>query len=529
MVTDVVPVVRLAQPDRVGDPPVERGLVPLLEMGPRLFGLIIESAGDGVLEWDLVTDQIRYSARWKMLLGYEDAQVADVPASWRALSHPDDLPGVEQALRDHLEDFWPFAHSWRMRHQNGEWRWILCRATSERDEREVATRLLAVFTDINDQVAAEQRQKALATAIPDLMLRIRGDGLVLDEKQAAAPNPRFPRVEVGQTLTAASEAWSGELIGAVAEAVASGQIVQRECVAISGDLFVELRVARSGPDEAVCIVRDITGRRQAEQRQRALQAQVALMLEAERERLANELEIARRIQTSLLPRIEPMGGLDISFEMLPASEVGGDYLDLLPCADGGWVAIGDVSGHGLNAGIVMLMVQSAIASVVGHDPEATPSAVLRSVNRVLHANIRQRMERGDFVTCTLLRYWNDGRLLFAGAHEDMLLCRESEKVATFVPTNGSWLGVVPELGAHLADRAEQLHPGDLLVLYTDGLTEARNAGGEMWGPEGLAAAVLQVRHRSPGEIRDHVRQVVQAWAPGQEDDRSLIIVRQRRC
>ena len=502
---------------------------PLLEMGPRLFSLIIESGGDGILEWDLVGDRIRYSARLKTLLGYEESQVADVPASWRALTHPDDLPGVERALRDHIEDFWPFAHSWRMRHHNGEWRWILCRATCERDEREVATRLVAVFTDINDQVVAEQRQKALVTAVPDLMLRLRRDGLILDQKQAAAPHARFSQIKVGHPLVddAGGVAWSNEIVAAAAEAISTGRIVERECVAAADELFVELRVVRSGPEEAVCIVREISARRLAEQRQRDLQAQIAAMLEAERDRLASELEIARHIQTSLLPTIKPMSSLDACIDMSPASEVGGDYLDLLPCDDGAWLAIGDVSGHGVNAGMIMLMVQSAIASVISHDPGARPSAVLRSVNQTLYANIRNRMDSCDFVTCTLLRYWNDGRLMFAGAHEEILMCRANQRVATFIPTTGSWLGVLPNLG-DLADQTEQLQPDDLLVLFTDGITEARNASGKQFGAEGLATTVLEVRDRKPSEIRDHVRQAVRAWAPSQEDDRSLLVARHRR-
>src|SRR4029453_14605724 len=113
--------------------------------------------------------------------GY-DGTLPDSPGLWRELSHPEDLPRVEELLRDHLDSIWPFAHTWRMRHAYDGWRWLLVRAVTARDASSRPLRLVAVFSDITDRVRAEERQRALASAVPDLLMRVRADGTVADVK-----------------------------------------------------------------------------------------------------------------------------------------------------------------------------------------------------------------------------------------------------------------------------------------------------------------------------------------------------------
>src|SRR5262252_1055280 len=90
---------------------------------------------------------------------------------------------------------------------------------------------------------------------------------------------------------------------------------------------------------------------------------------AERERLAEELEIAARIQATMLPRISRVAGLEIAAVMVPSAEVGGDYYDIIPTKGGCWIGIGDVAGHGLKSGLVMMMIQSILATLVRHEPD----------------------------------------------------------------------------------------------------------------------------------------------------------------
>jgi PAS domain S-box-containing protein len=257
-------------------------------------------------------------------------------------------------------------------------------------------------------------------------------------------------------------------------------------------------------------------------------AQEILLNEAvRRAQVEQEIAIARRVQTSLLPRQPSLPKLDIAAAMLPASEVGGDYYDVMPADGGGWLAIGDVSGHGLKAGLVMLMVQSAMAALSTARSDATPSDVFHVLNRVLIDNIRNRLEHRDFVTLTLLRWFDDGRLNFAGAHQDMLVHRAATGTVEEVQTPGTWLGAHHDATAVTRDLELRLLPGDTLVLFTDGLTEAANASGEMYGVDRVIAA-LRAQAAAPVErVRDHLLDEVRRWAPEQDDDRTVLVARFR--
>lgn len=239
------------------------------------------------------------------------------------------------------------------------------------------------------------------------------------------------------------------------------------------------------------------------------------------------LAIAQRVQTSILPRKIAVPGLEIAARMLPASEVGGDYYDVLRVDDGCWIAIGDVSGHGLDAGLLMLMLQSAVLTTVTARPEVGPADILRLVNLVLVHNVRGRLGGRDHVTLSLLRYRPDGRIQFAGAHEEMIVIRRRTGAAELVATPGPWLGARQEVGKHLVDSELVLEDGDLLVLYTDGVTEARNEAGEMFELERLIAALQAAKHKPTLLIRDNVLTAVRRFMVDQQDDITLIVIRYR--
>jgi PAS domain S-box-containing protein len=234
----------------------------------ELLDLLLSATNDGFVDWDLHTGVSRYSPRWKMLLGYEEHELTDTVDLWKELSHPADLPRIEEMMRDHIENVWPFSDRWRMRHRNGDWRWMLCRSVIIRAADGTPHRAVAVYTDITDQVRAEERYRALANGIPDAILRIRNDGLVLDEKPGSMALDLLRDGAVGQRLPdwATDRDWGQKTLAAVASAARSGELVVFEHGDSELGLCVEIRVAKSGEDEAVCIARDITHRKQAERR-----------------------------------------------------------------------------------------------------------------------------------------------------------------------------------------------------------------------------------------------------------------------
>ena len=253
---------------------------------------------------------------------------------------------------------------------------------------------------------------------------------------------------------------------------------------------------------------------------------VARDLRVEQDRLAKELEIATVVQTSILPSKLPSGELDIAARMLPASEVGGDYYDVLTIGGATWLGIGDVSGHGLTAGLMMLMVQSATSAVVGVMPDASPSRVVAAVNRVAFDNVRQRLKGGDHMTFSLLRYLGQGRFQFAGAHEPMLIWRKAESRIEIIETPGPWIGVVNDISDHLRDREFTLAKGDRLILYTDGIPEAHGGDFKFFGLSRLGDAAQRGAATVHGVI-DDVFAALEAHTKQRPDDQSLVVIEYR--
>jgi PAS domain S-box-containing protein len=235
----------------------------------ELLELLLEATTDGVMDWHVAAGVAHYTARWKLLLGYEATALIDSVSLWSELSHPDDLPGVREALADHLENFWPFTHTWRMKHHNGEWRWVLCRAVTSRGPEGQPLRTIGVFSDITDRIRAEEHQRALTAAIPDLLLRVAADGVLVDVKPPSTEPPdghSWPKP--GESLAAWPPAadWYQRVLAAIRERVATTELevnVGQGALRRSADV----RIVASGNDEAVCIVRDVS-------EQRRLQAQL---------------------------------------------------------------------------------------------------------------------------------------------------------------------------------------------------------------------------------------------------------------
>jgi serine phosphatase RsbU (regulator of sigma subunit) len=242
------------------------------------------------------------------------------------------------------------------------------------------------------------------------------------------------------------------------------------------------------------------------------------------ERLRKEVDLAQRIQASILPKSLVVPGLELAAKMTAATEVGGDYYDVVPLEDGCWIGIGDVAGHGLDTGLIMLMTQAIVAALVTRERCLAPRDVVCKLNEVLFDNIRNRLERYDHVTFTLLRYDRSGRVVFAGAHEDIIVYRADERRCEIIETPGTWLGGRRDIQHATVDSSLQLRSGDLMLLYTDGVTELRNRAGVPFGLDRLCDVLARLHAEPVANIQGGLSATLDAWGVA-DDDVTVLIAR----
>ncbi|MDX2092678.1 MAG: PP2C family protein-serine/threonine phosphatase [Kofleriaceae bacterium] len=272
--------------------------------------------------------------------------------------------------------------------------------------------------------------------------------------------------------------------------------------------------------QSVLAIAFITGRLA----NRSTSTKVTWLLDLVRRSARRELEIASKIQTTILPRAVMIPGFEVSAAMLPASEVGGDYYDFRPTDDGCWVGIGDVSGHGLSAGLIMLMVQTSVASLTA-DGTRSITEIVEGVNRVVYDNVRRRLGGEDFVTFSLLRLTRAGGVVACGRHEPILVHRARMGACEMHDPEGLWLGIKGQIGNSLVPLEFALEPGDTLVLHTDGVTEAGNAARERYGIHRLVDAVNRNAGLSVPALREAIEREVVAFSAPQTDDITLVVIR----
>jgi len=235
-----------------------------------------------------------------------------------------------------------------------------------------------------------------------------------------------------------------------------------------------------------------------------------------------EGEIAREIHRGLLPRHDPLfAGLDISGGFRAADGVGGDYYGYVAMADGSLgVAIADVSGHGVGAALYMAIAKGALQSEAREILSA--GDVLGRVNEVLASDFSAT---DMFATLVFARFFPDGRrIVWSNAgHNPPILLRANGDIETLRPC-GPALGIVA--GARWRDVDQRFAPGDVLLLYTDGLIEARQGESEPFGIERLIEAA-QSPARTAADIRENILNALSrhVGATTYLDDVTLVVAR----
>jgi sigma-B regulation protein RsbU (phosphoserine phosphatase) len=243
------------------------------------------------------------------------------------------------------------------------------------------------------------------------------------------------------------------------------------------------------------------------------------------EALRREVEIAHRIQTAILPVRPAAPGFEIAARMRPADDVGGDLYDILTFEDELWVLVGDVSGHGINSGLVMMMAQAAAYAAIAEDPHCAPASVIAAVNRLLHENVRRRMGRDDYMTLMAARHVGDGRFLAAGAHQPIFVARSDGHVEV-VETAGPWVGMAPSVEPPPVAQYEfRLAPGELVCFLTDGILEAQDGKHELFGEERVKALLADAQAKHAASALVKLFEEVERHSPVPADDMTAVVLR----
>lgn len=248
--------------------------------------------------------------------------------------------------------------------------------------------------------------------------------------------------------------------------------------------------------------------------------------EQERRQLEGELELAKNVQKMLLPQETPnIPGLEIAAFSRPAQILGGDYFDFIDFRNGfHGLAIADVAGHGVSASLHMASIQALLRTLV--PVNNSPAEVMRQVHKLFIHNIRFETFVTFFIgafdsSTKSLTYCNAG-------HQPPLVLNitktEKESVEMLWPT-GAAIGLVEE--ADLAEKTIELREEDLLIMYTDGVTEAVNPQNQEFGRERLAKLSQQVNNIPVKKLIQEIRKSLDGFSEGKPlvDDTTIVICR----
>ncbi len=249
--------------------------------------------------------------------------------------------------------------------------------------------------------------------------------------------------------------------------------------------------------------------------------------EEKKQRMFRELEIAREVQNSFLPQEMPsIPGLQVAAICEAATEVGGDYFDLINLDDGKFaMVIGDVSGKGIQAAFYMTLVKGFIRSLC--EITQSPAELLRRANSLFFEN----SERGTFISMIYGVLDTKAQTLkFARAgHNPLLLKRSPSQIAEVIQPAGMGMGLVkgPGFDESIEEVSISLRQGDVLVFYTDGFSEAMNSKNHLYSDERLTEFVSANGHYSAAEILERTLGDVREFVADaeQHDDMTMIVVK----
>jgi sigma-B regulation protein RsbU (phosphoserine phosphatase) len=494
-----------------------------LQESEERFRMVAEMVGEWLWEQDAGGHYTYSSAAVEAILGYRpeeilgrhflDLMTAEDRAHWL-----ESLPPAEQVTAA----FTRLVNHYR--HRDGHEVFTESTGAPLLDERGKVSRWRGMDLDITDRKRFED-----ALRLRDRAIEAANVGIAI----ADARQPNYPNIYVNPALCRITGYSQEELLGrslrilpgpeADEEARAKIHRALRE----GGSCEVVLRNYRKDGtvfwnELLLSPVHDESG---TTTHYIAIQTDVSERRRAEEER--HELEIAKQIQLSLLPKAPlRLHGIEVAGVCLPATHVGGDYFDFFSYGDNVDLVIADVSGHSVGAALIMAEMRSTLKAEIRRDRNrpAGTAEILNALNDVLYGDLNGAEL---FITMFYLRYeLETRRLRYANAgHNRALLLRRKEAGCTQLDADGLILGIRRDVA--FEEKGLVLQQGDLLLLYTDGVIETQNDAGEFFGLSRLCSAFCTHRVHPPETLLkmllDELREFL---GKGDfQDDISMVAVR----
>ncbi len=540
--------------------------VETLRASEERFALAVQGTAEGIWDWNVLTQEVYFSPRFKELLEFAEEEAEGSYGFWETRLHPEDRDGTLAALRRHLEERHPFQVDYRLLTKSDRYRWFHARGQALWDQAGKPTRMLGSLRDITARKISEARLAAvhrvtqilaesveLAESMPRILRSLCehfgwavGEYWVRDrEKEVlslavscdspAGSAPCF--TGAGRCLTfrrgagLPGRAWASarpEWIEDIAKdkeftridaaardrlrsAVAMPLLIRGEVAGVMQFLDAS---ALKPDDELRHALGDIS-----------LQCSRRIELQEELEtvrRHRHEMAIAHHIQQHMFPKRMPsVEGCEIAGATEPASETGGDYYDFVPLSSGQILfAVGDVSGHGLGPALVMASARAYVRVLALMD--VTIDRIVNLVNARLAEDTDE-----EFMSLFLgvLNPFNRSLIYYNAGHcPGVILDRAGDTRATLRPSDKP-LGI-DTVTHYRKSGVVQMLPGDLLLVHSDGVFEARSPGGEPFGMARVLDHVRVARHRPPASIIGFLFDAIRGHVQGiPHDDITATIIK----
>jgi PAS domain S-box-containing protein len=539
--------------------------VEALRLSEERFALAVQGTDEGIWDWNIVTNEVYMAPRFKELLGYDVHELESHFATFESRLHAGDRERILRAVADHLQRRQPYRVEFRLRVKSGEFRWFHARGQALWDATGKATRMLGSITDITRRKVNEQRQAAVhqvteilasTTEFTALMPRLlKAVGANLDwsvgmywavDRQAdvlrcvefwQAPSWSVPTLaQVSQAMTfprgvgLPGRTWAGKRREWI-EDVTQDANFPRAAAALQDNLHGAIAFPILIGDEVHGVMEFFNSAIQildeallqnlddiSQHITRYLDLQQSQEVVRQHQ---HELAIARGIQQHLFPAVMPiLPGFEFAGASQPAHATGGDYFDFIPFPNGHlMLAIGDVSGHGLGAAMLMTEARAYLRAL---------ALTGMHIDTILNfANARLVEDTNDeFVTMFLglLNPFGHSLIYHNAGHWPGYLFDAHGEVKNVLASSDLPLGI--ELQTYQRSSAALLTPGDLLLLVTDGVVDAFSPDGVAFGMANVLETVRAARALAPDAIIATLFAKVRQFAQQTlADDMTAIVVK----